>query len=118
MRERRAGPRGPAASCAGVADSFVRDSDNGTLLTLRVSPDARKSSVEGTYGSHALKLKVAAPPVDGKANAETERFLAKLFGLSFSEVSVVKGASSRDKVVLLKGVSPEEAVRVLEGSSG
>ncbi len=116
--ERRAGPRGPAAFCAGVAEGFVRGSGEGALLTLRVSPGAKKSSVEGAYGRHALKLKIAAPPVDGKANAETERFLAKLLGVSRSEVSVERGTASRDKVVLLRGVEPEEVARAIESRSG
>ncbi|MDQ4106186.1 MAG: DUF167 domain-containing protein [Actinomycetota bacterium] len=85
------------------------------MLTLRVSPGAKRSSVEGTYGRRALKLKIAAPPVGGKANAETERFLAKLLGVSRSEVSVEKEARSRDKVVLLRGIEPGEVARVLEG---
>lgn len=113
--ERRFGPGGPAASCAGVAKESVRSSGEGVLLTLRVSPGAKKSSVEGAYGDHAIKLKIAAPPVDGKANAETERFLAKLLGLSNSEVSVVRGSSGKDKVVLVKGLKPVEVERLLGG---
>ncbi|CAN5538872.1 hypothetical protein BH24ACT20_BH24ACT20_13370 [soil metagenome] len=109
----RTGLRGPAASYESVAKGFVRNSDEGALLTLRVSPGAKKSSIEGAYGLHALKLKVAAPPVDGKANAETERFLAKLLGVSRSRVSVVKGLSSRDKIVLLKDLDVAEVTPVL-----
>jgi uncharacterized protein (TIGR00251 family) len=111
---KRLGLRGPVASYAGVVEEFVRNAGEGVLLTLRVSPGAKKSSMEGAYGRHALKLKIAAPPVDGKANAETEQFLAKLLGLSRSEVSVVRGVSSRNKIVLLKGVESREAVRTLK----
>ena len=82
------------------------------LLNLRVSPGVGRSSIEGPYGQSALKLKVAAPPVGGKSNAEAERFLAELLGVPRSEVTVLRGASSRDKVVLLRG--PEQAeVQVL-----
>lgn len=102
-----------------MAEEFVRGFDEGALLTLRVSPGAKKSSVEGAYGRHALKLKIAAPPpVDGKANAENEWFLAKVFGLSRSQVSMIKGLSSRDKVALLKGVKSGEAARTLKGWIG
>lgn len=101
-----------------MVEEFVRNAGEGVLLTLRVSPGAKKSSVEGAYGRHALKLKIAAPPVDGKANAETERFLAKLLGLLRSEVSVVRGMSSRNKVVHLKGVESREAARTLKGWIG
>lgn len=65
-----------------------------------------------------MKLRVAAPPVDGKANAETGRFLAELFGLSHSDVSVERGAASRDKVVLLRGVESREVSKLLERRTG
>jgi uncharacterized protein (TIGR00251 family) len=60
------------------------------------------------YGERAIRLKVCAPPVDGKANSEVERFLAKLLGVSRSNVTVVKGASSRDKTVLARGIEPKQ----------
>jgi uncharacterized protein YggU (UPF0235/DUF167 family) len=59
------------------------------------------------YGKKALRLSVAAPPVEGKANAEIERFLATLMGVKRSRVVVTKGASSRDKLVFVSGVKPE-----------
>ncbi len=74
--------------------------------------------MEGDYGSHALKLKVAAPPVDGKANSEIERFLARVFELSRTQVSAIKRLSSRDKRVLLKGVDSGDVARALEGGIG
>jgi uncharacterized protein len=65
----------------------------------------------GTGGVRAedfVRLSVAAPPVEGKANAEVERYLAQLFELSRSEVTMVKGASSRDKLVFVSGLGPDE----------
>ena len=78
--------------------------EGGVLLNLRVSPGARRTTVEGPYGEDALKLRVAAPPVDGKANAEIERFLAELVGAGRSDVTLVRGASGRDKVALVENV--------------
>jgi uncharacterized protein (TIGR00251 family) len=83
------------------------------LLNLRVSPGAKRTSVEGPYGESAVRLKVAAPPVGGKANAEAERFLAKLFGVPRSDVTVLRGASSRDKTILVRGLEPVEARNLL-----
>lgn len=108
---------GQAASYAGVDEEFVRSLDDGTLLTLRVSPCARRSSVEGAYGRHALKPNISAPPVDAEANAGLER-LAEVFGLTRSKVPVVKGQSGRDKAALLKGGEPGEAARILGGWIG
>ena len=110
--------RGPAALCASVAERFVRGCEEGTLLTLRVSPGAKKSVVVGTYGEHALKLKISAPTIDGKANVETERFLAETLGLSRSGVSVIRGGSSRDKVVLVKDLGPREVAGIFDVKGG
>ena len=49
--------------------------------------------------SRFQKLRVAAPPVEGKANDECRRFLAKLFGVSTSSIQIVSGRSSRDKLI-------------------
>ncbi|MDQ3737471.1 MAG: DUF167 domain-containing protein [Actinomycetota bacterium] len=53
-------------------------------------------------------MSVAAPPVEGRANAEIERYLARLLGLSRSGVRVVKGAQSRDKLVVVRGLGVDE----------
>ena len=84
-----------------VSRDFITGARVGILLNLRVSPGAKRISIEGPYGESAIRLRVAAPPVDGRANVEVETFLAKLLGIPRSNVIVVKGISSRDKVVLL-----------------
>jgi uncharacterized protein (TIGR00251 family) len=96
-----------------VAEGYVRPTKEGTVLNLRVSPGAKNSSTEGTYGENALKLRVAAPPADGKANEELRRFLAGLFGIPRSDVELVRGASSRDKSVLIRDTSEEEVIGAL-----
>jgi uncharacterized protein (TIGR00251 family) len=96
-----------------VSKNLVTATRDGTLLNLRVSPGARRSSIEGPYGESALKLKIAAPPAGGKANAEAERFLAGLLGIPRSDVTVVRGASSRDKVVLVRGMGEAEIQKLL-----
>ena len=93
---------------------FVSTSKRGVLVRLRVSPGAKNSSLKGLYGESVVKLSVATPPVDGKANAEAERFLAGLLGLPPSDVTVVRGASSRDKSVLVRGGSGNEVLGRLQ----
>lgn len=68
------------------------------VLSLHVQPGAKRSAFAGTYGD-ALKLKLAAPAVDGKANAELVRFLADAFGVPRRNVEIVRGETSRAKVV-------------------
>ena len=92
---------------------FVSTAREGTLLNLHVSPGAKSTSVEGLYGEGAIKLKVAAPPVGGKANAEVERFLSKLLGVPRSDVNIIRGASSRDKTVLVRGTTRAETHEAL-----
>lgn len=68
------------------------------MLTLHVQPGARRTEVAGVHGD-ALKLRLAAPPVDGKANAALRAFLADAFGVPQRQVTLLRGETSRDKVV-------------------
>ncbi len=94
------------------SDPVVPKGD-GALVRLRVSPSAKTTGLQGLYGEAALKLKVAAPPVDGKANAEVERFVAERTGAAPSHVRVVRGLSGRDKIVFVDGVGVERVREVL-----
>ncbi|QQR85987.1 MAG: YggU family protein [Flavobacteriales bacterium] len=68
------------------------------VLTLHVQPGARRTEVVGTHGQ-ALKIKLAAPPVDGKANDELLRYLAAAFGVPLRNVALLSGATGRSKRV-------------------
>jgi uncharacterized protein len=95
------------AGSAGFED-FVRTGDGGVYVRLRVSPGAKSTRIKGLYGEGALRLSVAAPPTGGRANAEIERYLVRILGVSRSGVFVVKGAQSRDKVVFVHGLAVDE----------
>jgi len=72
---------------------------DGTLtLALHVQPGARRTEVAGLHGD-ALKIRLSAPPVDGRANAALLRFLADAFGVPQRAVTLVRGETARDKVV-------------------
>ncbi len=103
----------PAAFCAGVSRGFITPTEDVIFISLRVSPGAKYNSIKGPYGENSIKLRVAAPPTDGKANAEVERFLAEILGTSSSDIKLVRGASSRDKVVLLPGRAQVETRKLL-----
>jgi uncharacterized protein (TIGR00251 family) len=72
------------------------------LVAVRVQPRARRTEVVGERAG-AVVIRVAAPPVDGKANAALCRFVAERAGVAKGAVSVVRGASARDKVVRVEG---------------
>ena len=88
----------------------LRETNGSVTLKLRVQPRASRTEITGEHGG-ALKLKISAPPVDGKANEECRRFLAKLLGVSATSVEIISGGSSRDKVIRVSNIS---ARRVLE----
>ncbi len=89
------------------SESFVCPAEDGVYVKLRVSPGARSTEIKGLYGKEALRLSVAAPPIEGKANEEIERYLSTLIGVKRSRVAVAKGASHRDKLVFVSGVKAE-----------
>ena len=68
------------------------------MLRLRVQPGTGRSAVVGEHGD-ALKVRIAAPANEGKANAEFVRFLAKALGVSRGSVELISGERSRDKAV-------------------
>lgn len=80
------------------ARAWCRRDADGWLLAIRVQPNASVSKVAGEHGDE-LKVRLAAPPVDGKANAELVRFLARAVGVPRAAVAVVRGQSARSKTV-------------------
>jgi uncharacterized protein (TIGR00251 family) len=84
-------------------------------LHLRVSPGAGRSRLVGRHGD-AWKLRVAAAPERGRANAEVVDLLAASLDLRRPDVRIVSGASSRDKTVEIVGITLEEAERRLAGA--
>jgi uncharacterized protein (TIGR00251 family) len=68
------------------------------VLNLHVQPGAKRTEIAGTHGE-ALKIRLAAPPVEGRANAALLRWLADAFGVPQRAVSLVRGETSRQKTV-------------------
>ncbi|MHB1325995.1 MAG: DUF167 domain-containing protein [Thermoleophilia bacterium] len=85
---------------------------DGTLLKLRVTAGAKKSEIMGEAGGR-LRIRLQAPPVEGKANRELLRFIARELGLKKNRVALVSGEKSREKTVLLVDLPlPEAHVRL------
>jgi uncharacterized protein (TIGR00251 family) len=66
------------------------------IIAVRIQPKAAKDEVVGLHGD-ALKIRITAPPVDGKANAHLQVFLAEFFGVAKSHVELISGQTGRDK---------------------
>lgn len=91
---------------------FLKETKEGTLLLVYVQPKAKKNEIEGVDEWRGrLKVKIKALPVEGKANKELVKFLSKLLG---AEVELVRGETSREKDVMVKGIKPEEVKKRLE----
>ncbi len=89
---------------------------DGVRLRLRVQPRASRNEVVGLSGDQ-IRVRIAAPPVDGAANDTLVRFLADRLGVPRSALVMTAGAGSRSKVVLVEGVTRDQVVRRL-GLSG
>jgi uncharacterized protein (TIGR00251 family) len=90
----------------------VEPVSGGVRLALHVQPRASRTELAGMHGG-ALKLRLAAPPVDGAANLELLRFLAELLGVPRSRLVLRSGAAARRKQVLVQGISVGFAERRL-----
>ncbi len=86
--------------------SWLREGDGRVTLTLHIQPGAKKTEVSGLYGD-ALKIRLAAPPVDGKANAALIAFVAERLGLAKALVRLKSGQTSRRKVLEISGTVPD-----------
>ncbi len=82
-------------------------------ILLRVSPNAPKSEVVG-FSEGILRVKIAAPPIKGKANRELVAFLSRLLGVSQSSLSIVRGHTSRTKTLSVSGLSQQELLGRLQ----
>ena len=83
-------------------------------LAIRLQPRAKREEVVGERAG-AIVIRVTAPPVDGKANAALCAFVAKAAGVPVSHVDVVRGQTSRDKIIRVRDVTAEQLRSALLG---
>lgn len=88
--------------------AWYRHDGDALLLVLHIQPGAKRSGVAGLHGD-ALKIRLAAPPIEGRANDALLRFIADSFGVPLRNVELQRGAQSRHKTVRVSGseVDPE-----------
>lgn len=89
--------------------------DGSLTLDVHAQPGAQRTEIAGIHGD-ALKIRLAAPAVDGKANAELSRFLAEVFGVPQRNVTLVSGEAGRRKRVRI--ASPATRPDRVWGASG
>lgn len=86
--------------------------DGAVSFAVRVQPRASRSGIVGAHDG-ALKVRLAAPPVDGAANEELVRVLARCFGVARRQVEILSGVAGRQKVVRISGLTAEACRRAL-----
>lgn len=80
----------------------------GVSFLVKVVPKAKKDQILGFMGDGCLKIQIAAPPVDGKANRALVKFLAKTFDVPVSQVNITSGMRARRKMIKIDGITPQE----------
>ncbi|MBI4740214.1 MAG: YggU family protein [Betaproteobacteria bacterium] len=91
---------------------WLRAANGRATLTLHIQPGARKTEIAGPHGD-ALKIRLAAPPVDGKANTALIGFIAGRLGLAKSAVTLISGQTSRRKTLEVAGAPADAETRLL-----
>jgi uncharacterized protein (TIGR00251 family) len=91
---------------------WIRETDNGVLLPVRAVPRAVRNEIQGVHGD-ALKIRLQAPPVEGKANQALIRFLSEALNLSRAQIEIRSGETGRNKTVRISGLSKAELLRRL-----
>ena len=77
----------------------LHDGRKGAAIAVRVTPRARRNEIIGVMRNGTIKIRLTAPPVEGKANEALIMFLADVVGVARSRIDIVAGASGRDKLV-------------------
>ncbi len=95
-----------------VIEKVISEASNGVIVKIHVKPSSKKTELAYEYGELVFYTK--EPPVKGRANNSLIKYLAKRLGFPQSSISIVRGAKSRDKVVLIRGASRDDIIRKIK----
>ena len=87
--------------------NIFKESNGAVTFAIKVVPRASKNQVAGVEGD-AIKIRLNAPPVEGKANEALIEFLADVLGIRRAQIEIVMGQTSRHKVVRVSGVTARQ----------
>lgn len=87
--------------------SWITDSKSGVIIQVHATPRASKTQIQGLHGD-ALKIRLQAPPVDGKANETLIEFLAETLGIPQRQITLLSGQTSRQKRLSLQGITARQ----------
>jgi len=96
-----------------IDSSYVSDATGGCFLKVRIVPRANSDLIQGLHRD-ALKLRLKAPPVDGKANARLLRLMSDWLNVEEEQLQIARGRTGREKLLFVQGLSAEEVRQALE----
>ncbi|MEW5718173.1 MAG: DUF167 domain-containing protein [Chloroflexota bacterium] len=97
-----------------MTNDKLKEADGAVMFAVKVIPRASKNQIAGIEGD-AFKIRLTAPPVEGKANDALIEFLADALGVRRAQIEIVMGHTSRRKIVRVRGVSAREVEKRLRG---
>ncbi len=86
----------------------LHDGKHGAALTVRVTPRASKTAFGGVLEDGTVRIRVSAPPLEGKANSALVKFLSKVLGVNRSRVEIVAGEKGLDKILSIIDMNAEQ----------
>lgn len=92
---------------------MYQETSEGVIISLHVQPQAPKSQIIGEY-NNCLKVKIKAPPVDGKANDEIIRFFSEILHCPKNNIEILKGDKSKQKKILVRGMKLTDVQNLLK----
>lgn len=87
----------------------LHDGRKGAALAIRVTPRASKNQVSEILANGTIKIRLTAPPVDGKANQALIKFLAEILDIPESKIEIVAGETGRDKLISILDLDADTA---------
>lgn len=96
-------------------ESKFHDGRFGSAIAVRVTPRASKNEISGVMQDGTIKIKLTAPPVEGKANQALVEFLSELLGVAQSKIEIVSGSTGRKKLIAIEGLDAEAAQKKIIG---
>lgn len=85
---------------------MIKESKDGIIFQLKISPNASKNEI--IKSDDIIKVKITAQPIDGKANKALIEFLSKLLKVPKSDFEIIRGETSKEKIILIKVFDTEK----------
>jgi len=90
----------------------IKEMSDGVVFSIRVLPRSSRCEITGIQ-DNSLKLKITAPPVEGKANEECIRFLSDKLGIKKGQIKIKSGHKSKNKTVAISGINKEDIESII-----